>query len=56
MLRRFPVISLSLACDDRMLVEVMRLCEQAHWQGQIVVAALRNTRLLEHGIPAQLSS
>lgn len=55
-LRRFPVVNLSLACDDRLLVEVMRLCEQAYWQGQIVVAARRNTPLLEHGIPAQLSA
>lgn len=55
-LRRIPVVNLSLACDERLLAEVTRVCEQAAGQGQVLVAARRNTALLEHGIPAALAS
>jgi subtilisin family serine protease len=55
-LRRFPVVNLSLACHEQLLAEVTRVCEQAAGQGQALVAARRNTSLLEHGIPAALSA
>lgn len=56
LLRRSPVVNLSLACHGRFLAPLTELCELAHWQDQLVVAARRNMPLLEHGIPARLSS
>jgi len=55
-LRRFRLVNLSLACHVRFLAPLIELCEQAYVQSQVVVAARRNTPLLEYGIPAQLSS
>src|SRR5262245_62118294 len=55
-LRRFRLVNLSLACHARYLVPLSELCERAYAQGQVVVAARRNTPLLEYGIPAQFSS
>lgn len=56
LLRRFRLVNLSLACHARFLHPLMELCEGAYWQDQVIVAARRNMPLLEHGIPAQLSS
>ncbi len=56
LLRRFRVINLSLACHNRFLQPLTKLCEAAYCQDQVIVAARRNMPLLEHGIPAQLSS
>jgi len=56
LLRRFPVLNLSLACNPGLLAPLTELCESAHWQNQLVVAARRNMPLLDHGIPARLSS
>jgi subtilisin family serine protease len=55
-LRRFRLVNLSLACHAGFLAPLTELCEQAYVQGQVVVAARRNTPLLEYGLPARLSS
>jgi subtilisin family serine protease len=56
LLRRFRLVNLSLACHARFLNPLTELCEGAYWRDQIIVAAGRNMPLLEHGIPARLSS
>ena len=56
LLRRFPILNFSLACHSEFLAPLTELCEAAYWQNQLVVAARRNMPLLEHGIPARLSS
>jgi hypothetical protein len=56
LLRHFSILNFSLACHSKFLTPMIELCEAAYWQSQIVVAARRNMPLLDHGIPAQLSS
>jgi subtilisin family serine protease len=54
--RRLALVNLSLTCHARFRPALIELCEAAYVRSQIVVAARRNTPLLDEGLPAQLSS
>jgi subtilisin len=54
--RGFPLVNMSLACHARYLQPLLELCEVAYFHNQVFVAARRNMPLVDHGLPAQLST
>jgi subtilisin family serine protease len=53
---RWRVINMSLAATPMVARRLMPLCERAHFQGQVVVAARRNLPFPDDGYPAAFSS
>ncbi|MGI9431983.1 MAG: S8 family serine peptidase, partial [Myxococcota bacterium] len=54
--RGFRVVNMSLACHARYLAQLHELCEAGYFRNQTLVAARRNMPLVDHGLPAQLST
>ena len=54
--RGCPVVNMSLACHARYLQPLLELCEAGYFRDQVFVAARRNMPLVDHGLPAQLST
>jgi subtilisin family serine protease len=52
----WKLINMSLASPARFAPDLMRLCEEAHYRGQVVVAARRNMPVSDEGFPAEFSS
>jgi subtilisin len=53
---RWKLINMSLASPAKFAPDLMRLCENAHYNGQVVVAARRNMPISDEGFPAEFSS
>jgi len=52
----WKLINMSLASPARFGPDLMRLCENAHYNGQVIVAAKRNMPISDEGYPAEFSS
>jgi subtilisin len=54
--RKWKVANISLAASRAVARHLMPLCERAHFQGQVLVAAQRNLAIEDDGYPAAFSS
>ncbi len=54
--QNYKVVNLSLAVASKFSEELSAACEDAYYQGQIVVAAKRNVPITNQGIPAEFAS
>jgi subtilisin family serine protease len=52
----WKLVNMSLGSPARFAPKLMELCELAHYNGQVVVAARRNVPISDEGFPAEFSS
>lgn len=54
--KKSRIINMSLAAAEKISSSLFKLCEQAYYQNQLIVASKRNMPLTDYGFPAEFSS